>query len=499
MEDERCIVSGGQLLGGSSSINAMIYLRGTEQDFNNWNNNGCSGWGYDDVLPYFKKSEDFVDICKCNLKIHGQGGPLTVSRIETFDPAYDIIAEAERSMNLTLVDDFNRKQPVVGYGNFDSTTRNGRRCSTLKAFLLPASNRTNLFVAKNIFVTLIIFEGKKAIGVEFLTPSKELRSVYCTKEVILSAGSIKSPQILMVSGIGPKNHLNDLGIHVIEDLPVGYNLQDHMSIPSLVFTDRKGRPKEDIFKESIDLIKKETSLLEKGVSTIGLSKLMTFWKSKKELEYPDLQIIKFRVPYNATQHSSPNKKNLLSNMFGYSKEVTMLFDHLNLHSDIIVMVPIIVQPTSTGRVMLKTRDSTDDPLIYATFLSHEGEIEAMLKGIEFVEKISKTKPMIDAGLVLEEFKLPKCLQHIWGSRNYWLCVIENVAVPFYHAVGTCKMGSIDDHTAVVDPLLKVKGTTGLRVIDSSVMSKIVSVNTNAATIMIGEKGSDIIKKHYRKL
>ncbi|XP_022160862.1 glucose dehydrogenase [FAD, quinone]-like [Myzus persicae] len=499
MEQESCIISRGLALGGSSSINGMVYLRGTVDDFRHWKNKyGCHGWDYEDVLPYFKKSEDFVDICRYDSGIHSLGGPLSVTPLETFDPAYKVISESEESINLTKVTDLNRREPVVGYGNVYSTTINGSRCSTLKAFLMPASNRPNLYVAKNTIVTKILIKNDLAVGVNFKCSSGEIKSVFCTKEVIMCAGPIKSPQLLMLSGIGPKEHLNDHGIPIIKDLPVGFSIQDHMSLPVLVFTDRKCRPTEDIINESNDSLKKELAFFSENISSLGLSKLMTFYKSNDDLEYPDIQILKFRIPFNST-NTFPNKINVFTNMFGYAKEVTDLYDELNLLSDLIVMTPIMLQPSSTGRVMLNSNDPLDNPKIFLNYLSCNKEIETLLKGIEFVINLSKTKSMIDAGLVLEELKLSNCADYIWDTRDYWMCVIQNLAAPFYHIVGTCKMGSEDDNYSVVDTKLRVKGIIGLRVIDSSIMPKVVSVNTNAASIMIGEKGSDIIKGCYGKL
>jgi len=499
MEDERCIISRGLMLGGSSSINAMIYLRGTVEDFRQWKNKyGCYGWDYEDVLPYFKKSEDFVDFSRFDPEIHSVGGMLTVTPLTTFDPASTVIADAEQSIHLIEVNDLNSKEPVIGYGNFDSTTRNGRRCSTLKAFLMPASNRSNLYVAKKTFVTKIIIVDGVAVGVEFKCSSGEIKSVFCTNEVVLCAGPIKSPQLLMLSGIGPREHLNEHGIHVINDLPVGLNLQDHMSLPALVFTDRKCRPIENIKKESSDLLKIEMSLFSKNTTTLGLIKHMAFYKSNDDFEYADLQILNIRIPYNTT-NTLPNKLHIFTNMFGYSKEVTNLYDELNLLSDIIVMTPLNLKTLSTGRIKLKSVNPLDDPKIILNYLTHEEEIETLLKGIEFIVKLSKTKNFIDAGLVLEELKLPNCADYVWDTRDYWICVIQNLAAPFFHVVGTCRMGSEHDPGSVVDTKLRVKGIIGLRLIDSSIMPKIVSANTNAAAIMIGEKGSDIIKECYGKL
>lgn len=497
MEGEGCLISRGRAVGGSSSINGMVYLHGTEQDFQNWEDNGCDGWGYDDVLHYFKKSEDFVDSTRFNPDINSRGGPLTVTPVKTYDPAYNVIANAEQSLNLSMVPNLNRREPIVGCGGYDSTTRDGRRCSTLKAYLLPASHRPNLFVAKNIVVTRVaIFDGK-AVGVEFNTPRDELKLVFCTKEVILCAGPIKTPQILMLSGIGPKEHLDDLGIPVVKDLKVGFNLQDHVSLPALVFSDRKHRPKEEIIKESADLLKKEKSLFSEGIPTTGLSRLISFFKSKPEFKYPDLQLAHIKVPFN-TANCTPNNKSIVSNYFGYNDEISKLYEELNALSDIILIVPVLVQPTSTGRIMLKSTNPLENPKIFADYLTRDEEIESLMYGTEFVTKLSKTKAMQDAGLVLEHLNVKECDHCLRGTREYWQCIIRYLAAPFFHCVGTCKMGSLEDDSAVVDPLLRVKHVPGLRVLDSSIMPKIVSVNTNAASIMIGEKGSDIIKKFYGK-
>lgn len=486
----------GRVVGGSSSINAMIYLRGTREDFDNWKKNGCHGWGYDDVLRYFKKSEDFVDITRFNPAIHSRGGLLTVSPLETSDPAYNTIANAWKLSNMTKLIDFNSDEPAIGYGDFDSTTRYGCRCSTLKAFLLPASNRPNLYLAKNTLVTRIIIENNRAIGVEFLPPTKKrVRSVFCSKEVIVSGGTINTPQLLMVSGIGPKKHLKEMGVPVIRDLQVGFNLQDHISFPGLVLSDHKFRSKKQIQKDSEDLLKKELNYYNRCITSIGLSKLMTFFKTKDELIYPNMQMVPFRMPYNSSG-VTPNHQCPMSLIFGYSSEMGKLFNDLNSLSDLIVMIPIFLQPNSTGRVMLRSNNPLDRPRILYNLMSCENDRETLVDGIEYIVKRMKSKPMVDHGLIFENLKLKPCDHLRWCSREYWMCAIEYLALPFFHCAGTCKMGSAYDDSAVVDPTLRVRGVDGLRVIDCSVMHKIVSVNTNAATIMIAEKGSCMIKKYY---
>lgn len=506
LERGRNLISRGLMLGGSSSMNAMMYLRGTERDFDTWQRLGNTGWGFDDVFPYFLKSEDFRGD-RFDPTLHARGGPLTVSPLESVDPAFRVIVQAERLMNLSAVDDLNRvAPPVIGYGKLDGTVRQGLRCSTLKAFLVPAANRSNLFVAKNVRVTKVLFDRRnRAVGVAFLVPpassctaSTTVKHVYCTHEVILSAGVIMSPQILMVSGVGPAKHLRQHGIDVVADLHVGYNYQDHISFAGLVFSDRKNRPKSQIADESTELIRNTVKLLTGGIGTLGLTNLVTFINTRKGSPYPDVQMVNIRLPYNTTRKTM-NGKSRMSNLFGYSDRVARLYDELNQLSDTILMIPINVNGRSTGRVKLRSSDPGTYPKIHANQLSYADEVETLLRGIEFVVELSKTEPVVSAGLVLEQVRYPNCVDYAWGTRGYWICAIQNVAASFYHPVGTCKMGPVDDYRTVVDVELRVKGVGGLRVIDSSIMPKVVSVNTNAATIMIAEKGSDIIKKNYGKL
>lgn len=338
-----------------------------------------------------------------------------------------------------------------------------------------------------------------ATGVEFVwSPSRERKSVFCAKEVVLSAGPIKSPQILMLSGVGPAEHLREHGVPVVRDLPVGFNLQDHMSLPAFVFTDRKRRPAEEIAAESRALLAEEAALYASNVTTVGLGQLTTFYKSRDELRFPDLQIVNFRVPCNTT-NGQPNGVNLFSGLFGYAEPVTRLYDRLNSLSDIVVVAPIVLRPSGTGRVTLGSADPLADPRIHADYLSRADDVDALIRGAEFVERLSRTERMRAAGLELEPLDLPGCRGRVWGTRDYWRCAVRNIAAPFYHVVGSCRMGPADHRGSVVDPTLRVRGVCGLRVVDSSVMPRIVSVNTNAASIMIGEKGADIIKEFYGKL
>lgn len=510
LERERSTVSRGFMLGGSSSMNAMMYLRGTRRDFDGWRRMGNDGWGFDDVLPYFVKSEDMSDGARAGgggeggsgAARHGRGGPLTVGPFESVDPAGPVFAEAWRRLNLTEVDDLNRvAPPVVGYGRLDGTVRDGLRCSTLKAFLMPARNRSNLFVAKNVRVTRIAWDGTRAAGVEYSAPDGETRYVYGTREVILSAGVVMSPHVLMVSGVGPREHLRKYGISVVSDLPVGYNYQDHVSFPGLAFSDRKNRSRADVARESVELMQRSINMTRAGVATLGLTGLMTFVRTDDRGTAdgdPDVQIVLIRMPYNTTRRTA-NHRSRLTNLYGFADDVAELYDRLNGLSDTLLAVPINVNDRSAGRVMLQSPDPMVYPKIHANFLSYADELERMLRAIDYVVRLSDTEPVVGAGLVLEHIRYPGCAGHAWRTRDYWLCAIRHVATSFYHPVGTCKMGPADDYRSVVDTELRVKGVRGLRVVDASVMPKIVSVNTNAATIMIAEKASDAIKRSHGKI
>ncbi|XP_050420178.1 glucose dehydrogenase [FAD, quinone]-like [Adelges cooleyi] len=498
LQDGRVYVPKARMLGGSSSMNVMIYMRGTRRDFEGWVQAGCDGWDYDTAMKYFKKSEDFVDEKRFNGTVHSRGGPLTVSPFVSRDPAVGVFSAGAEELGMNYVADLNRIEPVLGYGMADSTTRDGLRCSTLKAFLLPASERPNLYVAKHTRATRILFdENRKATGVEVLTPGGTKMAISCKLEVIVSAGAIASPQLLMLSGVGPAEHLREMGIGLVADLQVGANFHDHVVFLGLVFTDRKNRSVEEIQAESTKLSAEQVALTAQGKSTLGLSGLITFINTKMEQTYPDVEIMKMRLMYNMLDKSW-NGKNMLTNIFGLTDEVAALYNDLNKQSDLLMMLPLCTNIISTGYVQLKSADPLEHPKIVANFLKHQEELETVLGAIDFIVQLSKTEAVMNAGLVLEHLKFPNCDGYEWATRDYWLCSIEQVATSLYHVAGTNKMGAVGDPKTVVDPQMRVKNVTSLRVIDGSAIPHLVAYNPNAVTIMMAEKGADLIKSSYGK-
>ncbi|VVC35799.1 Glucose-methanol-choline oxidoreductase, C-terminal,Glucose-methanol-choline oxidoreductase, N- [Cinara cedri] len=492
LKDERSYIPRGCMLGGSSSMNVMLYLRGTKFDYDKWESMGCPGWGFEENLEYFKKNENFTDDTRFDPQVHGNSGPISVSPYVAPDPAIGTIGEAADLMGLKNVKDLNKLGRTTGYAMSDSTTKNGLRCSTLKGYLIPNSERPNLFVAKKTRVTKVLIENKKAYGVEFVTATGEFKTVNCTKEVIVSAGVMMSPQLLMLSGIGPAQHLNDMQIDLVADLPVGLNYQDHIAFYGMVLTDRKNRPKEDIAKESQQLRKETMQLIPKGISTMGLTGLVSFVDTTGD-QQPDIEIMKIRFSYNTTK-----QLDIFRRMFSFSDDMANIYNELGMLSDIILMIPISNHIVNTGHVELASKDPLVKPKIYANFLTDQAEYDVLIEGIKFVVDLCKKKPMVDAGYELAEIKFPGCPDIEFDSKEYWTCAIDHVASSIFHSVGTNRMGAADDKTAVVDIDLKVKGVENLRVIDSSVMPHLVSCNTNAATMMIAEKASDKIKTQYGK-
>jgi len=453
----------GKVLGGSSSINGLVYVRGQSQDYDQWRQLGNAGWSWDEVLPYFKKAEDQQ---RGESETHGVGGPLAVSDISFTRGFSSSFIDAAEEVGIPRTDDFNGGDQE-GVGFYQLTTRNGRRCSAAVGFLNPVKHRSNLTIATEALVHRVIFEGKRAVGVEFSVKG-EKRVERVTKqggEILLSCGAIASPKVLQLSGVGPASVMQEFGIDMVHELPgVGMNLQDHLAARSVYKTNEPSLNNEVnsiLGKLRIGL---EYALFRKGPLTIAAGHVGMFAKTRPDLETPDVQF--HVIPLSIT---------------GVGKE---------LHRFAAFTASVCqLRPESRGHVVIKSTDPSVDPGIHPNYLATVNDQQTIVDGLKLSRKIIATPTM--QKLVTEEFAPGLATQ----TDEQLLQFARDTGSTVYHPVSTCKMGP--DPMAVVDERLRVHGMRGLRVVDASIMPTLNSGNTNAPTIMIGEKAADMILEDAR--
>ncbi len=451
----------GKTLGGSSSINAMLYVRGHKWDYDHWSELGNNGWSYDEILPYFKKAEH-NEIHQNDF--HGQDGPLNVANIRHKNKPVDDFVETGSSV-FGFNEDFNgESQEGIGY--YQTTQKNGKRCSAAKAYLVPAMDRENLTVLTDTNVNKILVNDSRATGVSCIGEDGEEFTLNATKEVLLSSGAFGSPQVLLRSGIGPEQEITKHGIEHKVDLPgVGKNLQDHidyLSVHKYKSLNLFGFSLGTIFlKYPYELIK--YILTKTGMFTSTVAEAGGFIRSRNDITIPDIQL-----------HFAPG----------------MVVDHgresvwgtgLSCHT-------CLLRPKSRGEVTLRSADPKDDPKIDPKFLSHPDDMRDMVAGYKKMMKVMNKEPL--SKYTSGHVQRPVDLDNDEDIEQ----AIREDADTVYHPVGTCKMGS--DEMSVVNERLKVHKVSGLRVIDASIMPTLVGGNTNAPTIMIGEKASDMILEDW---
>lgn len=446
----------GKVLGGSSSINAMVYIRGNPRDYDRWVELGAADWGWKEVLPYFRRA---VDQQRGPDEYHGVGGPVGVSDRPNRYAICDDFIEAAKSLGFPWTPDFNgASQDGVGF--YQYTVKRGLRSTTSRAYLNPARGRENLTIITHAEVERLLFQGDRVTGVS-VRSGKQLVTLIAAKEVIVSAGTINTPKLLMLSGIGPKSELEEMGIPVIADRSeIGQNLKDHLFLRTMY------RINEPMSLNSVyhSLAGRIGAALEYATSRSGplaypISPVGLFGRTSAATDCPDLQFYFSNYSYEQAT-AVPHRFH----------GVSLAVSHLH--------------PSSSGTVRLGSSNPADAPRIDPNFFATPEDRQAMMEGVRLMEALVD-QPSFKRRVTAE-------IGEPSGDTDAsLLAYIRRKAVSVFHPVGTCRMGS--DQDAVVDPKLRVQGVQGLRVVDASVMPDLISGNTNAASIMIGEKGADLIK------
>jgi choline dehydrogenase-like flavoprotein len=448
----------GRVLGGTSSINGMLWIRGNSADYDGWAQMGCQGWSFDEVLPYFKSLERYAP---GEAEQRGKSGPILVEDYRTTLELTHRFVEAAQQVGISLTKDLNgRQREGVGYSQM---SRNGRfRGSTARTFLAQARGRPNLRVETKAFATKLLFEGKRCAGVAFRQQGQD-RQVMAAREVILSGGTINSPHLLQVSGVGPGAHLQSIGVAVIHDLPgVGANLSDHYAIR--ISHRAKDALSINQLSRGVRLVAEIARWLTtgRGALTFGVSSAQAFTHSREGLASPDIQLLFSPASYD-------------QNKFG----------QLEREPGMTIAVSI-ARPESRGTIMAKSHDPFVRPSLKPNYLSVPNDLRVALAGVAIARRIFAA-PALARHSVQEITPGPGV-----STPEELTDYIRKQGTTIYHTVGTCRMG--EDPMAVVDPRLRVRGLTGLRVIDASIMPAVTTANTNAPTIMIAEKGAAMIRE-----
>ncbi|CAK1547680.1 unnamed protein product [Leptosia nina] len=479
-----CFWARGKTMGGSSAINYLVYMRGNRDDYDGWASSGNYGWSYREILPYFEKSIKKPNNSPNNFYYESEGS-LNVERYSYVDTETKLIVSAFEEMGLPNIN--LALESKFGVNINLSTSKGGQRQSANTAFVRPIRRkRSNLQIITKARATKILINArrKEARGIEYYKDGKFVR-VYAKKEVILSAGSIDSPRLLKVSGIGPRKELESLNIPVIADLKVGYNLQDHVTTNALIIS-----------------LSNKTSTI---ISDNNILKAVQNYYDQPETKHGPLSTTSLinSVAFINSNGSKTDAPNIQFHFIG--EIITDLYaDPISyFHSSVLPVAfyngigirSLLLTPRSRGIILLnKTDPIFGPPLIYPGFFTQKEDMDNLIAGINFVVKLEDTETFKRSGAYFNRTRFQGCTQYDWGTYDYFGCILTHYTTTIYHPVGTCKMGPKWDRDAVVDPRFRVYGLKRLRVVDASPMPKIVRGNTNAPTLMMAEKGSDMIKE-----
>ncbi|XP_072934505.1 glucose dehydrogenase [FAD, quinone]-like [Epargyreus clarus] len=469
-KNNSCHWAKGKGMGGSSSINAMVYIRGHPKDFDDWKQPGSQEWGYEDLKYYFELQEEKFNISQV---------PRT-----TNEGMYAVIEQAWKEIGLTSYR-YETHEGLIGTKKAFLLTKNGKRLNTAKIVL---NETKNLHIIKNTTVLSLLLDmkSKLATGIKLRHSNGVMMDIKANIEVILSAGSIATPQLLMLSGIGPKQHLEDVGINCHLDLPVGHNLQDHLLFPVFLKTNQH----ITLTPEMINLFFLEYMLMRTGpLSNVGTIDFFGFINTKNISDHPDIQ---FHHIYFSKNDQFMIK--VVMESIGYKNEIVEEIIALNKKQDLLAIYPTLLHPKSKGEVLLRNHDWKSKPIIKTKYLQDPDDVKTFIDAINFIHRLEETETFKSLELEILELKIPGCAGMKFNTDPYWRCYIQHIGTTVYHPVGTAKMGS--DDSSVVDHKLLVHGMNNLRVVDASIMPSITGGNTMAPTLALAHKAVDIITKMY---
>lgn len=484
MEDQTCPWARGKALGGSSAINFMFYVRGNRRDYDNWRDHyGAHGWSYEDVLPHFMKIEE-SQVPEHDELYRGTEGEIPVMYASTHTHLSEAFLEACKENGYPIIDYNGRSQ--AGCSRLQANIRHGERCSATKCFITPILKRRNLHISLRSRATKVLLDGNRAVGVRFVKNGLWFK-VKAWREVVVSAGAVGSPQLLMHSGIGPRADLESLEIPVVADLPVGSNLQDHMHIEGIAGTLHSPNG-INLFRLSTvtDYMFGRSGPFSIPASVEALAFVSTLFVNET-LEFPDVEIALQSLPTSALPLEC-----YLSSM-ALRKDVYDQYYLPKRGHHGFALAPVMNRPKSRGYIKLKTKNPLDDPIIEPNYLTHPEDLKAAVEGAKIALRLMRSRAMRDAGAKPWDIPLASCISEgIMWSEPYLACLVRHMAHTTWHACCTCPMGT--DHRAVVDPRLRVLGLKNLRVVDASIMPTIVTGNLNAPTMMIADKAAAMILK-----
>ncbi|KAL7292880.1 hypothetical protein TKK_0013550 [Trichogramma kaykai] len=495
---EHCTWARGKVMGGSSVLNYMLATRGNKNDYDGWAEaTGDPSWSHESMTKYLKKLENFnVSHVPVDWKYHNRNGPMHINSPPYNSEMVDAFLAAAKELGFPEADYNGAEQ--IGFSTYQSTTRNGERWSTNRGYLHTAVGRDNLLVSRRSLVTKISIDeaSSQAHGVEFLKNGKTVR-VRARKEVIVSAGAINSPQLLMLSGIGPREQLNELGIRVIKDAPVGENLQDHIGYGGL------------IFKVNDSVTFKESNLFDPDNPDIHRYFAERNGSLALGTGYEGLGYVNVDDDNEMTDPLNPNpniellfagmagiKDEAMSKFVGVKEEYRRAMSSDKFDHSAYTIWPMLMQPKSRGKLVLTSKDPLVKPRLYPNYLDEAEDRRTLVKGVRAAIRLTKTAALQRYGSQLYSGLPLPCGNYAYDTDDYWECAASTYTMTIYHQCGTCRMGREDDPTSVVDSNLRVIGVKNLRVVDASIMPRIVSAHPNVPVMAIAEKTADVIKQHW---